>query len=605
MSFEQFHGRRAEVLEALGSLRDVGQQIGTRSLAHRVESEVIPRLESDRFHLVVVGEFNHGKSSFVNALLGRTILPTGVTPTTAVIHHIVHAQDPEARIVHGDGRSEPLDVEALRTWAVNDEPDPALLASIKYIELGYPSPLLENRVVLVDTPGVNDLSLQRADITYSYIPRSDAVLFLLDAGQLLKESERVFLLEKLIGKSRDKIVFVVNKADIWSADEREEALGYVRRELAKLVKEPVLFPVSAQYALAERPDSGMPELTAYLGAFLANERGRIMLDHALAEGLAITTLLAQGVETKRLTLDMTAEELDRKIAILKREAEGQLQSIEQRRATIREEVAAVKAWARRDLDRFVDDVSRQIPTIVEKASGDDLRQHLAAFLESTFRDWAQRETQEIAAALEQLAERIIALVKEDAKEAAEKLGKALAVKAPAIDVDTFAYDVGIFALLTGGIVASLFSSFLLGGLLTLAAPLLALYVRDKVEAETRRRALEAAPQALRDAAAQIGPKLDEMIEGFAVELDAWVVRTGREMYRGLLEVLTSARADRDNAEANRKQTLSSIKEDIRRLDAVRSRLEGLRGALWGGERPDQIPERQPIALARFSNRSGT
>jgi small GTP-binding protein len=595
MSFEQFHGRRAEVLDALGALRDAGNQIGTRSLALRVEREVIPRLEADRFHLVVVGEFNHGKSTFVNALLGRTVLPTGVTPTTAVIHHITHAPDPTARILYNDGREEPVEVDALRTWAVHDDPAPPDFEAIKYIELGYPSPLLENRVVLVDTPGVNDLSLQRADITYSYIPRSDAVLFLLDAGQLLKESERVFLLEKLIGKSRDKIVFVINKVDIWSPDEREEALAYVRRELAKLVKSPTLFPVSAQLALAERPDSGMPELTTYLGAFLANERGRIMLDHALAEGLAIAGLLDQGIETKRMTLHMTTEELDRKIAVLKREAEGHLQSIEQRRATIREEAAAVKAWARRDLARFVDDVSRQIPALVEKASGEDLRQHLAAFLESTLRDWAQAETQEIAAALEQLAERIIALVKEDAKEAAEKLGKALAIKAPAIDVDTFAYDVGVFALLTGGVVTLLAVNIWLGGLLAVAAPILALYARDKVEAETKRRALEAAPQALRDAADRVAPKLDEMIDGFAAELDAWVVKTGREMYRGLLEVLTSARADRDNAEAHRHQTIASIDQDSARLAAVRARLEELRTALWGGERPELVPERKPLA----------
>ncbi|MCS6900060.1 MAG: dynamin family protein [Myxococcales bacterium] len=595
MSFEQFHGRRTEVLAALAALRDAGNQIGTRSLAQRVEREVIPRLEVDRFHLVVVGEFNHGKSSFVNALLGRTVLPTGVTPTTAVIHHIIHAPDPTARILYNDGRQEPVEVDALRTWAVHDNPDPTTFEVIKYIEIGYPSPLLENRVVLVDTPGVNDLSLQRADITYSYIPQSDAVLFLLDAGQLLKESERVFLLEKLIGQSRDKIIFVVNKVDIWSPDEREEALAYVRRELAKLVKNPVIFPVSAQLALAERPGSGMPELVTYLGAFLANERGRIMLDHALAEGLAVAGLLDQGLETKRMTLHMTAEELDRKIAVLKREAEGQLQSMEQRRATIREEVAAIKAWARRDLDRFVDDVNRQLPSLIKKASGEDLRQHLGAFLESTLRDWAQAETQEIAVALEQLAERIIALVREDAKEASDKLSQALAIKAPAIDVDTFAYDVGVFALLTGGVVTLLAVNIWLGGLLAVAAPILALYARDKVETETKRRALEAAPQAFRDAANQVAPKLDEMIESFAAELDAWVVKTGREMYRSLLEVLTAARADRDNAEAQRRQTIASIEEDIARLAAVRARLEALRTALWGGERPEQIPERRPLS----------
>src|ERR1700744_4255869 len=117
---------------------------------------------------------------------------------------------------------------------------------VDYLEVGYPAALLKERILLVDTPGVNDLSLQRADITYSYIPRSDAVLFLLDAGQPLKESERVFLQEKLLGQSRDKIVFVVTKRDIWDEAEQKEALTYVRTELGKLVKRPVLFAVSAE-----------------------------------------------------------------------------------------------------------------------------------------------------------------------------------------------------------------------------------------------------------------------------------------------------------------------------------------------------------------------
>ena len=82
---------------------------------------------------------------------------------------------------------------------------------IRHVEVGYPAELLRERIVLVDTPGVNDLNLQRADITYKYIPQSDAVLFVIDAGQPLKESERLFLRDKLLGQSRDKIIFVVGQ----------------------------------------------------------------------------------------------------------------------------------------------------------------------------------------------------------------------------------------------------------------------------------------------------------------------------------------------------------------------------------------------------------
>ena len=67
---------------------------------------MVEKLKADRFHLVVVGEFNHGKTTFVNALLGEDALPTGVTPTTAVIHHVVYAEEPGATIVRKDGDPE-------------------------------------------------------------------------------------------------------------------------------------------------------------------------------------------------------------------------------------------------------------------------------------------------------------------------------------------------------------------------------------------------------------------------------------------------------------------------------------------------------------------
>ena len=143
-----------------------------------------------------MGEFNHGKSSFVNALLGESALPVGVTPTTATIHHLKFAESPGG---HGrlctSGRREALAFDDVKRFAVGGG---ASAEEVDFLEIGYPAPLLQERILLVDTPGVNDLSLQRADITYSYVPRADAVLFLLDAGQILKESERHFLEEKLL-----------------------------------------------------------------------------------------------------------------------------------------------------------------------------------------------------------------------------------------------------------------------------------------------------------------------------------------------------------------------------------------------------------------------
>ena len=73
---------------------------------------------------------------------------------------------------------------------------------VKYVEVGWPAEILKDKVTLVDTPGVNDINEQRAEITYGYIPRADAVLFLLDGAQVLKQSERAFLEQRILRRSQ-------------------------------------------------------------------------------------------------------------------------------------------------------------------------------------------------------------------------------------------------------------------------------------------------------------------------------------------------------------------------------------------------------------------
>jgi ribosome biogenesis GTPase A len=583
---EQFHSRRDEVIAALRDLFGSAEAIGAKSLAARIDSDLVQKLAADRFHLVVVGEFNHGKTTFVNSLLGGGVLPVGVTPTTAVIHHLEYAESPRAEVVFESGNRHEVPFERIKQFAVGgdrasllgDHSDDGADDDVKYLEVGFPAELLRERIVLVDTPGVNDLSLQRADITYSYIPRSDAVLFLLDAGQPLKESERVFLTEKLLGQSRDKIIFVVTKCDIWSDDERAEALAYIRNELSKLVKEPVIFPVSAEKALeSELEASGMPELLEHLTRFLAEERGRILLGNALGEGIDAASLLRRGIDARRRALAMSKEELSRRIDALEKDLAGQHRTIEERRSAIREEIAAIKAWVRRDLDHFVDDVTGKLTKVIDETSQRDLKLHLGAFLQKTFAEWAQEETREIASALEKLAEKTIALVRDDAHDVAKRVGETLGgdMKAPEVTVNRFGYDVGIFALLAGGL-GLVFTNPIIGGVLLAASPVLAVFAKAKFEKEARSKAKELAPQAIREAATRIGPKLDEMIQDFANRLDQWVVTAGQELHREVIEVLRAARGERSEQQPALEAGVKECDRRMEALEAILARLDQLR-----------------------------
>ena len=575
-TLDAFFARRDAVVSALLRLGDVATNLGARSLCERIDVDLVRKLREDRFHLVVVGEFNHGKTTFVNALLGANALAVGVTPTTAAIHHIRWADAPEAFVVTTTGERRSLPFDQVRTFAAGGE---ASIDDVDHLEIGFPAPLLKERILLVDTPGVNDLALQRADITYSYIPRADAVLFLLDAGQILKESERVFLSDKLLKASRDKIVFVITKWDLLSSDEQSEALSYARAHLSTLVQEPVVFPVSSEAALGgAREASGLPELVNYLTTFLAQERGRILLDNALGEGLAAAQLLSKGVDARRRAVRMNADQIDRRIAALEKDLAGQSSTIEQRRVQMREEIASIRTAARKDLDRFVDDVCRQLPNVIESAKPNELKQFLPSFLEDAFKQWAEAEVREIATKLEQVAEKTIALVREDAHEGAQRVAEVLGSDAGQLDVrvDTIKYDVGVVALMFGG-VALMAINLMAGGLLAVAGPaIFAMFARGKIHEEFKRRAQEMAPEVVRETARKVGPKLDALVSDFAQKLDAWVVGAGEELHREVVEVLRAARDARVTGGGEVGQALALVEEQAATLDDVTRAVSRLR-----------------------------
>jgi small GTP-binding protein len=586
-SLDAFFSRRDDVASALRGLGDVATALGTKSLRDRVQRELVRKLEEDRFHLVVMGEFNHGKTTFVNALLGESVLPVGVTPTTAAIHHIRWADRPEATVVTASGERRVVAFEEAKRFAVGGG---AATEDVDYLEIGYPAPLLKERILLVDTPGVNDLSLQRADITYSYIPRADAVLFLLDAGQILKESERVFLNDKLLKASRDKIVFVITKWDLLSSDEQREALAYAKNHLSTLVKEPVVFPVSAEAALAGGfAGSGLPELVAHLTRFLAEERGRILLDNALGEGATVAQLLAKGIDARRRSIQMKTDEIDRRIAALEKDLAGQAGTIEQRRMQIREDVSAIKTGARKDLDRFVDDVCRQLPNVIDAAKPGELKQYLPAFLEDAYKQWAEEETKEIAMELERLAEKTVALVREDAHEGAKRVAAVMGSDARRLDVqvDTIKYDVGVVALMFGG-VALMAVNLMAGGVLAIAGPaIFAMFARSRIHEELKKRAKELAPEVMRETAKKVAPKLESMIDDFVQKLDAWVVNAGEELHREVVEVLRATKEARDAGQNDEASATAAVEGQAAALARVVDRLQRLRAELW-------VPQPAPV-----------
>lgn len=190
---------------------------------HTVQ-ETLEHLE-ELFLIVIAGEFNSGKSSFVNALLGEQVLPEGVTPTTDAI----------TLLGYGDEVASEIRSSGLRVTS-------------------FPAEVLR-QLTIVDTPGTNAVIRHHEQLTREFIPRADLVLFATSADRPFTESERGFL--ELIKEWGKKITIVLNKVDILSEQEREQVVAFVREHARTLLGvTPDIFPVSARLATRARQSEG-------------------------------------------------------------------------------------------------------------------------------------------------------------------------------------------------------------------------------------------------------------------------------------------------------------------------------------------------------------
>ena len=214
--------------------------------------------------IAVMGEFNAGKSSFVNAFCGAEVAPVGVTPTTATINVLRHGP-PGGRVLYQDGRAEDLSAAAVPVFLGGLGADEA--AAVRMVEIFFPLDVLR-RVEIVDTPGLNSLRPEHERVARAFLTDADAIIWLFAVGQAAKASERDAL--GLAHDAEKRVLGVLNKADQADPAELARLLDYVRVTMSDRIE--ALLPLSARDAVRARlrddaallKKSGLPALTQAL-----------------------------------------------------------------------------------------------------------------------------------------------------------------------------------------------------------------------------------------------------------------------------------------------------------------------------------------------------
>lgn len=288
----------AEITTLIKQAIDVLEKCGFGKMSARV-NQIQSDLTRERFVVSVVGEFNHGKSTFLNHLLDDAAkLPVADLPTTAVLTRIRYAHQPKMAVFDEKGARKAILEIHEDSWnglvANNfgkEEPKGSVIVGIPNSWLG------KHNMEIVDCPGAGDLSEERAKVIGDVLNRTDGAVIALNATAALSNSEKIFIKNRILSRKTPFTLIIVNKLDLVKKDERNKVIKYIE-DVLSLNKMDI--PVYIPYDI-EMPDAtyesiiGMDKvMAAIVGWIHTPERQRLIENWAKVR---ISETVATAIET--------------------------------------------------------------------------------------------------------------------------------------------------------------------------------------------------------------------------------------------------------------------------------------------------------------------
>lgn len=374
------------------------------------------RLRTGRFHIAVVGEFNRGKSTLINAIVGEPVVPTGVLPLTAIATELTFG-DPGATVEFLDGRAEVIAKEKVADF-VTESSNPANELGVARVVVRGEWDLVGSGVVLVDSPGLASLHEHNTDAGRAALLDADGVVVVLSADAPLSAEERDLL--RVVRERRSFTFFVLNKSDHLGANELAEVRRFVEETIRDVLGVGVrLFAVDARAALGAREtkDEGdraggeLRELEAELARFVSEDLQGARAISARTELARLGASLSDAVSVERAARQLSADDLTRLLHRFDEEANRQRKGFDDDRTLLARDVGVlVEGFGRRLTDFSSTAAARHLAALTETAAHassshlvDELRDTIRSGVESAVDDFRRGAITEVDAAWREAA----------------------------------------------------------------------------------------------------------------------------------------------------------------------------------------------------------
>ncbi|HUZ32690.1 MAG TPA: dynamin family protein [Xanthobacteraceae bacterium] len=371
-------GATSPLVESLGQIsRALETVVGIDSPLVAQLRVLLDRLRHETLQIAILGQFKRGKSTFVNALLGAPLLPTGVVPLTSVATFIRWDKRPRIVVSFKNAQSQEFDassiddIRATLFQFVAEEANPNDRLGVARVELFYPAAILADGMSMIDTPGVGSTFRHNTEAALRVLPECDAAFFVSSVDPPITEVEIDFL--KRVRSKAERLFFVLNKIDYLPPDERHAATSFLRKVLEdnNLIQpgEKIFF-ISARAALEAKcrgdrnalEASGVADLEDHVLRVLAVEKCRL-LDESVRQKAATTIAQAsQELALRRRALEMPVEVLAEKSRLF----QESLHSVGEQRRLIGDLFGSEHRRLRDALDVRVDQLRKEARTKVAR-----------------------------------------------------------------------------------------------------------------------------------------------------------------------------------------------------------------------------------------------
>lgn len=444
----------AAALDGLAALAGPGDRA--------VLAELRDRLRQSRLRVLVAGEAKRGKSTLVNALLERQVLPSGVTPLTSLATAVRYGRDEGVTAVFTDGRTVSYPLSALDDL-VTERGNPGNRRGLASVTVIVDAPVLARGVELVDTPGTGSVYAHNTAEAELALETMDAAVFVLTADPPVSASERDLM--SRVARLSVSMFVVLNKADYLSADaspragsvdggldghrrsELEEAQEFTARVAAEAAGcEVRLYPLSARAALTAAGDPGFDVFAADFAGYLESGRASDLRLSVAGHAERLARSLLDEADLTRRAAQMRTGEAARRVEAFR----ARLAAVAVRRQDAVDlataESARMLAALNESAEQTAKEATRRVTSGIDALLGGGLRLAQPAAIERAGRarldelavaeaeTWRQEQTLRLEEGLARLDKRLAAELRAELdavrEAAAALLGLALAVPGP-------------------------------------------------------------------------------------------------------------------------------------------------------------------------------